>query len=191
MPDPLKMTLMQLYMGGEFEVNSRARVQAFGKIIEIPSDLDACKMLDHTLDWIEDAAENQKGRSGLEALVLGSYELVAKVSLILAIGEGVRTAEHVRWAFALVKRDIEEKIALVVSNDRAKDAPAMALTARITGLISGDDGETLGVIVNKCRGYRREDIEKALKTMVENGGATEESKVHPKSKKTVARYKKA
>jgi len=140
---------------------------------------------------IEDNAESQKGKSGLEALVLGSYELVAKVSLILAVAEGLRTAEHVRWAFALVKRDIEEKIALVVSNDRVKDAPATALKARLIGLVSGDDGETFGVIVNRCRGYKREDIQKALDQLVESGSVTKEERIAGKSKKVVARYRKA
>lgn len=191
MPDPLKMTFMQLYSGGEFEVNSRARVQFTGDRIEVPSTADAEKMLDSVLDWIEDSAENQKGRSGLEALVLGAYELVAKVSLILSVGEGLRTAEHVRWAFALVRNDIEEKIALVVSNDRAKDAPAMALKARILGLVSGDDGETSGVIINRCRGYKRADIETALAALCSEGHVSKEEKVHMKSKKIVARYKKA
>jgi hypothetical protein len=191
MPDPLKMTFMQLYSGGEFEVNSRARVQFIGDRIEVPSTADAERMLDAVLDWIEDSAENQKGRSGLEALVLGAYELVAKVSLILSVGEGLRTAEHVRWAFALVRNDIEEKIALVVSNDRAKDAPALALKARILGLVSGDDGETSGVIINRCRGYKRADIETALAALCAEGHVSKEEKVHSKSKKVVARYKKA
>jgi hypothetical protein len=90
-----------------------------------------------------------------------------------------------------VRNDIEEKIALVVSNDRAKDAPALALKARILGLVSGDDGETSGVIINRCRGYKRADIETALAALCSEGHVSKEEKVHSKSKKVVARYKKA
>lgn len=189
MPDPLRMTLMQLFSGGEFTVGERPwRIQNMADRIAVPSDAIAIKMLKDTHKWLWAAAYDQKGRSGLESLYLGAYELVAKVSLILAVGEGLRTAEHVRWAFSLVKGDIEQKIALVVSNDRAKDAPATALKARIAGLVSGDDGETLGVLINRCRGYKRDDIERALAELVDAGYIRKEETLHPKTKKGVARF---
>jgi hypothetical protein len=189
MPDPLKMTLIQLFSGGEFSIGKKPwRIQNNSARIEVPSEPNAIKMLKDTHKWLWSAAQDQKGKSGLESLMLGAYELVAKVSLILAVGEGLRTAEHVRWAFALVKNDIEQKIALVVSNDRAKDAPATALKARVVGLVSGDDGETLGVVANRCRGVKKEDVEKALNDLVTSGHVRKEETVHPKTKKVVARF---
>ena len=49
---------------------------------------------------------------GLEAIPRRGYELVAKISFILGIGDGVRTDEHVTWAFELIKRDIDRKMKL-------------------------------------------------------------------------------
>jgi hypothetical protein len=125
-------------------------------------------MLDGALDWFEDQAEAHKGRTGLEALYLGAYELVSKVSLILACPEGRRTAEHVRWAFALVRRDLEDKARLVTANDREKDAPKLALQAKIANII-GDEGETLGVIKNRLRKWKPQDVQKCLDDMVASG----------------------
>lgn len=188
MPTALKMALMQVYNGGEFDTKRKWRIQRSEKRIEIPTEFAAVKMLKDVHKWLHTTAYDQKGKNGLESLYLGAYELVAKVSLILAVAEGLRTVEHVQWAFALVKRDIEEKIALVVSNDRAKDSPAMALMARVAGLVSGDEGETMGVIANRCRGYKREYIEKTLENLVNDGRVRKEENVHPFTKKTVARY---
>lgn len=87
---------------------------------------------------MREKARGEKTASGLESLWLGAFELVEKVSLILSVAEGVRTPEHVRWAFILVKRDVEQKIRAVVSNDRERDAPLVALQAKIINLCSGN-----------------------------------------------------
>ena len=191
MPESLKMAFLQIYNGGEFDTRRKWRIQHVGKRIEVPTEDAAVQMLKDVHKWLHTTAYDQKGKNGLESLYLGAYELVAKVSLILAVAEGLRTVEHVRWAFALVKRDIEDKIALVVANDRVKDSPATALMARVFGLVSGDDGETLGVVVNRCRGYKREDVEKAIDGLVADGKVRKEESLHPKTKKPIARYFKA
>lgn len=188
MPQGIENKLRDLYAGGYYDP-SDMRVDAKTDKMKVPSTKEACDLLDAILDWLEDTAENQKESSGLEALVLGAYELVSKVSLILAVGERLRTVEHVTWAFALIKRDIEEKIKLVVSNDRKKDAPALALRARISGLIAGEDGETLGVINNRCRGYKKEDVANMIKNMVDKGELEEYSYKHPKNGRNVTRYR--
>jgi hypothetical protein len=134
-------------------------------------------------------AYEHKTLSGLEALPNRGYEQVSKVSLILAVPEGVRTEEHVRWAYALIKRDIESKMRLVTGNDRAVDNPALALRAKVTQLLIGPDGETLGVIVNRLRKYKREDIEKCLSKMAEANMITVEEEEHKFNKKQIKRYK--
>ena len=146
-------------------------------------------MLEQVADLFDIMAERHKSITGLEALCLRGYEQVAKVSLILSIPEGLRTEHHVRWAYALILRDINEKMRLVVSNDRMKDAPAEALRARIANLISGDDGETLGVIINKGRPFKKADIETCLEKMVKDGHARVEEGIHKYTKKPIRRYK--
>lgn len=150
------------------EPNSR-RIEYPMHPIAIETDETAAKMLGDALVWFEDQAEAHMSRSGLESLYLGAYELMGKVSLILAAHERLRTAEHVRWAFELVRRDVEAKARLVVSNDREKDAPAMALMARLANLCGGENGATIGVIYNRTRGKRQEDVDETLAKMVENG----------------------
>ena len=173
MPDAMRQTIMMLASGG-YTRDPDARIEHYGDKVVIPTDKRADDMLIRAARWLRERARGEKGISGLESLWLGAYELVEKVSLVLAVAEGVRTTEHVRWAFALVKHDVERKIRSIVSNDREKDSPLMALQARIINICGGEDGETLGVIVNRCRGKRREDIEKALAGLVAKGRIREE-----------------
>jgi hypothetical protein len=169
MSDRMAATLSQIFTAGEYDATAASgRVEYYGKRTRVPTEARANDMLDAALDWFEDQAEAHKGRTGLEALFLGAYELVSKVSLVLACPEGRRTTEHVRWAFALVRRDLEEKARLVTANDREKDAPKMALQARIANIIDGD-GETLGVILNRLRKHKRQDVQAALDKMVSDG----------------------
>jgi hypothetical protein len=187
MPPELEMSLMQLYGAGEFDQGAGARVEYYGPRIQTPTTDAAYDMLDDVTEWFEDQAVKHKSASGLEALFLGAYELVSKVSLILAVPEGLRSVEHVRWAFALIFRDVQEKARLVIGNDREKDAPKMALRAKIANLIA-DEGETLGVICNRLRKFKREDIEKALAEMVAQGIASEAEAVAKNGVKS-KRYK--
>jgi hypothetical protein len=191
MPERMVAALQQISMGGSFDMTDMvgARIEYYGDRIIIPTSTDAKAMLEQVADLFDIMAERHKSITGLEALCLRGYEQVAKVSLILSIPEGLRTEHHVRWAYALILRDINEKMRLVVSNDRMKDAPAEALRARIANLISGDDGETLGVIINKGRPFKKADIEACLEKMVKDGHARVEDGVHKYTKKPIRRYK--
>lgn len=178
MPDAMAATLAQIYGAGEFDMMGGERVEYYGKRSQVPTDSKAHDMLDDALDWFEDQAVAHKARTGLEALYLGAYEIVSKVSLILAAPEGRRTQEHVRWAFALVRRDLDEKARLVTANDREKDAPKLALAAKVANIIDGD-GETFGVICNRIRKAKKEDVQAALDEMVAQGVACKEERKHP------------
>lgn len=188
MPPAMEATLAQIYHGGEYDMTDGGRVEYYGPRREVPTSPGAADMLESVLDWFEDQAIAHKGKSGLEALYLGAYELVSKVSLILAVPEGVRTDEHVRWAFALVRRDVEEKARLVVANDREKDAPQQAMAARIMNICAGD-GETLGVICNRMRKFRRQDIEKTLATLVEQDLISKVETEYGRGGRTTAVYR--
>jgi len=190
MPEKMQNTLRQIASGGSFDMmgGKGARIEYYGPKIVIPTSAEARKMLNQVADVFDMLADQNKSGAGLEALFLRGYEQVAKVSFILSIPEGLRTEQHVRWAYALIKRDIIEKMRLVVSNDRMKDAPGEALRARIANAISGDEGETLGVIVNKCRPFKRADIETCLQKMVDGGHAKTQDSIHKFTKKTITRY---
>ena len=170
MPETLRHALMQLCMAGEFDaVVTGGRIEHYGDKVAIPTTDSATALLKGAMRDLQEKAKFHKDRTGLEALCLRAKELLAKVSFILAVPGGIRTDEHVQWATALVARDLEEKIRLVIGNDRQKDDPALALAARIMNLIAGEDGETLGVICNRLRPNKKGDIEKILEKMLEKG----------------------
>ena len=189
LPMPLEMTLKQLFLNGEVDQTGGSRVEYYGDRTVVPTTAKAAAMLEAVTEWFEDMAEEQKSITGLEALALGAYELVSKVSLVLAVPGGIRTEEHVRWSFALIKRDIEEKTRLVVSNDRAKDNPLMALRSKIANMIAGDEGETLGVICGRIRSKKKADIEHVLNEMVKAGIAIVIETYNRFNKRTTKRYK--
>lgn len=104
-----------------------ARVEWYEERRAISTTPDASDALAAVQGWFFSvAAEDAKQRSGLEAIPRRAYELVAKVSTILAAHTGTRTLEHVAYAYALCQR--------------------------ILTLLSGSDGETQGVIVNRLPG---------------------------------------
>jgi len=145
---------------------------------------------DSICDLFDQMAYEHKERSGLEALPMRGYEQVSKVSLILAVPEGVRTVEHVRWAYALIKRDIESKMRLVLANDSEKSDPARALLMTLLQMVDGPDGETSGVIMRRLeRKYKREDIQSALDRLVEGKKISSDTTTHKYSKQKIVRYK--
>ncbi len=189
MPEDLRRSLEDLYAAGSCDLTGTQRVEYYGDKIHVPTTPGGVELLEKVSDAFEAMAEEAKAATGLEALAMRAYEQVAKVSLILAVPGGIRTEEHILWAFALVKRDLEEKGRLVTSNERVKDAPAEALRARLLNLISGDEGETLGVICNRMRKYRKADIEKALAEMVKAKKAEILETKHRFNGSTIKRYK--
>lgn len=191
MPDAMRLTCENLYSGGRYDMTLFERVEYYEDRDTIPSSPEALDLLGKAIDAFEEMADEHTAATGLEALALRAYEQVSKISLILAAPQGLRTAEHVLWAYALVRRDIEYKMRLVTSNDREKDSPVMALRAKLMNLISGDDGETLGVICNRLRKYRKADIEKALDEMVKAKIAVVVESRHRFKGTTVKRYKAA
>lgn len=192
MPENMKMMIRALASGGNFDMQAdNPRVEYYGTRRKVPTTPGAVELLDVAADILDDMAEEQKGATGLEALPLRGYEMIAKVSLILAIPEGLRTEDHVRWAYALVRRDIEQKIEIVTANDRVKDDPAFALKSKIMSLLGDDDGETLGVIHNRTRGYRKEDVDSLLEGLVSAGMVLAEQHTHKYKKTIVTKYRRA
>jgi hypothetical protein len=190
MPENMKATLQQIATAGSFNMMPAGRIENYGSKVAIPSTDDAVALLERTSEALHHLAEDAMERNGLEALYLRGKELVAKVSFILAAPEGLRTVEHVRWAYALVKNDIETKARTVIGNDRAKEAPEDALFSRLVNLIDYE-GETFGVLINKLRNYKKEDIEKGLKRLVDKGFLVVEESIHPRKKIKIKRYRKA
>lgn len=165
MPSGIESRLAALYSMGDYDAEI-TRVEWHGDKVKIDSDTQARELLTLVAQSFWNMAESAKD-NGLEAIPRRGYELVAKISFILAIPEGIRTAEHVRWAYALVKSDIERKMRLAFSNMQKDDDPASSIAAKIQTLLSDNpDGLTKGILINRCRPAKKEAVEKVLSELI-------------------------
>ena len=172
MPDGLAMKLAQIFHGGNFDImQSRgARIEYSGDREQVQTDDDASAMLKKVSEWLHAYAEEMGENTGEAsvALIRRAYELVAKISFILAIPGCRRTAEHVRWAFAYVRAELDAKIKLVFANDNSKDRPEEAIAARVVNYIDPDKGASTRVLANRMR-MKPEAIEPILSKMADAG----------------------
>ena len=80
---------------------------------------------------------------------------------------GLRTVDHIKYAYALAKRDVEQKIKLAYSTDNKKSADGLA--AKVLSILDNEHGETLGVICNRLRGTPKAQVETLLAEMLGKG----------------------
>lgn len=187
MGDRMKLTICGMYDGGHFDMES-FRVEHYGDRSLVRTELAAKDMLDQVAEWAHEKAEMHKERTGLEAIPRRAREMVSKISLILAAPTGIRTAEHVRWAYAFVERDIREKTMLAYANEREESNPVDAIRAKIITLVDAEHGETKGVIVNRCRKWPKEKVEEVMRAMVEAKIIHLVEGKNPANGRTVERY---
>jgi len=137
--------------------------------VVIPSTDTAKEALLQISDELHDLAEFHKVH-GLESLIRRGYEMILKISLILAIPEGLRTREHVLWAYAYVKRDQDGKINLALSNaETHKNEEGEKLLRKIIALLDHEVGLKTGTIRNNLRKYAKEDVDKGLQHLAGKG----------------------
>ena len=165
-PDRIKYTLLNLYAPG-YTIDEGARVERVGDKTQIQTTAEAAIALDLVGELFWQIAEKHKDETGLHPIPRRGYELTAKVAAVLAMPSGLRTLEHVRWAYALVKRDIEGKMRVAHSNSAA--IAEDALTSKVMMMITNEHGETLGAIQRGCRAYTPSDVTSALEKLVEAG----------------------
>lgn len=159
---PLTMAMRLWAITGRDEAHTGA-VEWREDRVPIPTDDDADAALTAISDWfIEygDDANETTGEASV-AMVRRAIEMVMKVSFILAIPHGRRTLDHVRWAFAYVRAELDHKIRLVFANDNAKQKPEEALAARILSMLDPEKGVSLAVMVNRLK-VGRPEVEAVL-----------------------------
>lgn len=188
MPAHLEAHLGQLFAMGEFDVLAGTRIENYADKKEIDTMEDAHVRLDEIIDEFWQMAEDAKD-SGLEAIPRRGYELCAKISFVLAVPEGVRTIEHVEWAYALAKADCSRKMRLALSNITKEEAPSDSIAVKVQDILeNSEEGETEGVICNRCRPHKKEEVKNILAKLVEKGLIKTIEKQHPKTKKRFNRY---
>ena len=177
-PDDIQATLQMLYAPGRSELPER--VECVGERVPLQTRPDAASLLDDVGDAFWQLAEQHKNSTGLSAIPRRGYEQVAKLSMVLAIPEGLRTVEHVRWAYKLVRRDIEGKLLLANANSSTDALDALA--SRIMGMVTVEHGETKDRIARGCRKYARADVDRALGLLVEAGHLVEHTETSGKGR---------
>lgn len=187
MDDGLENKIRNLYAPGCFDMmEPDQRIEFIDSKTVVPTTDDGIALLEQVYEKFHAMADDQKGATGLEAIPRRGYELAAKVSLILALPEGVRTAEHILWGYAIALKDVENKIRLAYSADKQEDASGLA--ARVLSLVSSEHGETLGVICNRLRGTPKAQVQKLLDQMVDKGMLRAVESKHPSNGKQILRY---
>lgn len=148
---PVSMTgrLFLLYGGDD----AGDRVEYAGARREVPTTDEAAEALDLISDWFLDYADfmGEKMGEAAIAMIRRCIEMVGKISFILSLPEQIRTVEHVRWALAFVKDEIDYKCSLVFANDNAREKPEDALRARLLGYIDPENGMTSAMLANKLK----------------------------------------
>lgn len=187
MSEQLENQIRNLYAPGRFDMlDPDSRIEHREDKTMIPTTLEGQEALSDVYERFHALADEQKGATGLEAIPRRGYELAAKVSLILALPEGLRTAQHVEWAYALARRDVDQKVQLAYSTEHAEDDSGLA--AKIMSLVTKEHGETLGVLCNRLRGTPKAQVEALLEQMTSKGMLEVVESSHPKKKTPVFRY---
>lgn len=183
MPEGLAMKLAQIYHGGNFDVMDAqgARIEYAGDREAVMTDDDASAMLKQVSKWLHGYADEMGENTGEAsvAMIRRAYELVAKISFILAIPTGHRTSDHVRWAFAYVRAELDAKIKLVFANDNGKDLPEEAIAARVVNYIDPDKGASAKVLANRMK-IKIEALTPILVKMAAHGMIREEALKKPR-----------
>lgn len=164
MPDDLITQIRSLSItDGDYDTQQR-RIESNGSFNIITTGREAQQALEDAADWFEQEADKHTEKTGFEAVVRRGYEMIEKISFILAIGEPNRTLAHVEWATEYIKRDIEYKTLLAYSNVKEKSNPIESMAAKILCSI-GDSGVTAGKLVNKYR-VSRELVDSAVEYLI-------------------------
>jgi hypothetical protein len=129
--------------------NERVECLDDSYLVTIHTEDDANQALEKINDYYNDLGFNYDATNSLTPLTNRAHEQVEKVSFVLALGKGRRTLEHVRFAFALVQRDLQTKINLVVAN-RSGDSSLERLKARVLS-VAPYEWTQRGKLLNKVK----------------------------------------
>ena len=170
MDEAIMRRLQLMASGGSYDTR-RTRIECTDNPHELPTDRDADELLCRYADEFLDLAEQQKN-AGMEPVMRRAFETGLKISTILAVADGVRTTQHVRWGMLMARRDAESKIRKALANDHVgnNDTKTNALLARILELSDPDGGGmTIARLANRMPRYKRDDIAKAVEVLVTSG----------------------
>lgn len=187
MSTQLEQKIRNLYAPGVYDHQGFDRIEFTGEKTKIPTTEDGIELLDKVYEYFYELADLQKRTTGLEAIPRRGYELTSKISIVTAMPAGIRTKDDIMYAFALAKKDVDQKIKLAYSTDKGKD-DADGLAAKVLSIVSTEHGETIGVICNRVRNAPKEQVINLVQQMVDKGRLTTVNSKHPRNGKEIIRY---
>lgn len=185
MTDQMKMSLRSIAVGLDSDLEPWDEEKAH---IPVSTTKEAIIELQRLSKYFHSLSLEYMEENGMHAVPTRGIELVSKISFILGIPGQQRTLEHVKWATAYVLRDIEQKIRLALGNTQGSDA----LSSRIMAVLDNEEWMSVGVLNNKCRKFKTDDVSKMVAKMIQSGVIEQDEKKHPRNGKvTVALRLKA
>jgi hypothetical protein len=175
LPDAYANTLRHLASTGNYDTSGDGRIEYYGERRKVKTTPEARDLLDRLRDWQWEYADHHRETSGFTPLIRRAWELISKISTILAAPGGIREREHVEWAAMYIKRDIDRKIRHILSAKarESKDSSVVqdGIEARIINLCDKIGGESMAVIQNRCKrkDVKPSEIESLVKDMVARG----------------------
>ena len=188
MPTSMAMSMRALYAGGHCDIE-QSRIEFPHDRLVIKTDQAARDLLRDVADKFYEYGEELKSSNGYEPIARRGFEMTLKISLILAVSAGLRTSEHVRWAYALVMRNCKEMIVKAMQNDEFNHmSDEQQRIGKIASLLPDGHVESEGKIINKCRKWKAEDVKQTLALMVKQGRIETTEEKHPKNNKLITTY---
>ena len=78
-----------------------------------------------------------------------------------------------------------------LAHSNSADERGDQLSAKIMSLVTNDHAETAGRLRNKCRGFKRAEIDEAIQWLVDQGHIVAEESKHPRNGKVTTKYRAA
>ncbi len=169
--DAIKNTLIALANNG---VHPVVRIENYGQRSPVVVTKGAAALLDNVREQFWHDGEKAK-EMALDSVYRRGFELTNKISMILGAPAGLVTEHDVKWAYALVKNDVDKKANVTASNIAMEDNRLdEAIIRRIIGLLGKQDektGLTTGTVVNRVQTKKisQESVMKGLKYLEEKG----------------------
>lgn len=159
--------------GGYSSFDDALPIRYTGAPVEITISEDAIDYSSTIAAWFETKGREQG--NGLQSVYARAMLQVGKVCMILAAESKVINLEMIKYAFALVRYNLNEMTALAkVSEGNGKEAEkedkGRALSIRVAQVCDIAEGVSPSVVCDRLKGsYKKEDVLKALDALTKAG----------------------
>lgn len=187
LPMTLRMGFQTLYTGGQSAPDDHARVERQGDVVTLLFSADAEKLSCSIADYWQQISEDEDaGEFSLSAIPRRAWEQTIKLAGILGASEGIITEQHVRWAHAFVKRDVEYKLRVCKAKEASDSHESSVVRDGILDAIRSklhkDHSITIGRLHNAHRGYSRDTLLAGLEHLVATNEAVADDRTTSKGR---------